>query len=553
MSSFEFTLNVVLNCVPTDSSVEKQLLFDHKAFPATVLDVKAQIQSSYEIPVCCQTLYHGAERLRNDEDLKSHRIRDGETVKVSYSSEADVQQVLGAMPIMSSMVSYITEIQPILSKQEVETEAATELNAQLPLHVKYHVLEDIIECFGERVSDRADANRLLFIDNGGLNYICQLHDLLLKQPLHNTPLPMQLLEDSIVSMFWILSCSSVTSRLLIKPSIIKAIGQSFLRAKINNMGDIELSPNRFADIQQGSGPTQKRVAFKIVFRAMGALCNIAENPDSRMQIACKQEVLDQMVALPSVPFSIFAIRLFPVATLLYLAYSSNTHVHLATPSIMHKMLQACAASTLNLSLVQEQETLLLQYNCIMFFALLVTSSAQLIPLGFKQKIFDFIDEFLKTATPAGIHHCSKENDHTWSTVTPYMVPAYYPYLNPERSCTATSLPLSNNEVMRKLELHCVEMGVFSMQTAVLDSEAMAVILKEGLLDYIICLPWNLPQRSRAKERAHELNAFLSKQLQLQPPPLLTMAKAKLAAMHFGLDRFLKVNSVHELLAEVLPA
>eukprot|EP00731_Ephydatia_muelleri_P001982 Em0001g1982a len=72
---------------------------------------------------------------------------------------------------------------------------------------------------------------------------------------------------------------------------------------------------------------------------------------------------------------------------------------------------------------------------------------------------------------------------------------------------------------------------------------------QGLMDYVICLPSVLPVGSRAQQRAKDLVTMLGKEMHLQPPSLNTMARARLAATHFGLDRVLKAP-VQELLSEV---
>ena len=76
------------------------------------------------------------------------------------------------------------------------------------------------------------------------------------------------------------------------------------------------------------------------------------------------------------------------------------------------------------------------------------------------------------------------------------------------------------------------------------------MVQEKLVDYITCMPWYVPPRSRAQERASELVSRLGQTMQLQPPRLVTMVRAKLAALHFGLEKVLTTFSVHELLSEV---
>lgn len=75
-------------------------------------------------------------------------------------------------------------------------------------------------------------------------------------------------------------------------------------------------------------------------------------------------------------------------------------------------------------------------------------------------------------------------------------------------------------------------------------------MEEGLLDYVVSMPWIFPAHWKEREDAHSLVNFLSQHMQLQPPSLINLTKARLASMHFGLERVLKTGSVHEMLLEV---
>lgn len=73
-----------------------------------------------------------------------------------------------------------------------------------------------------------------------------------------------------------------------------------------------------------------------------------------------------------------------------------------------------------------------------------------------------------------------------------------------------------------------------------------MLIREGMVNYITCLPWCLAQGSRAHLQACELVSHLREDTQLQPPSLLNIAKAKLAFMHYGLKKMLDMHSIHDL-------
>ena len=190
----------------------------------------------------------------------------------------------------------------------------------------------------------------------------------------------------------------------------------------------------------------------------------------------------------------------------------------------------------------------------MFYSQLLTSSPQLFSLKQKSTLAQFISNFLDEATPKQIRDHEVKNGYKWSTVTPFVKLAYYPRFNRElsmeihRDTASTDAQDSMTVNLNMLAVHCIEMGVFSMQNVLHDEETRDVLVCEGLVDYIVCMPWNVPQESRVQQRATELVTFLSQHIQLQPPSLVSVTKARLASLHFGLERVLNTLSVHDLLS-----
>lgn len=103
-----------------------------------------------------------------------------------------------------------------------------------------------------------------------------------------------------------------------------------------------------------------------------------------------------------------------------------------------------------------------------------------------------------------------------------------------------------------MENVCVEVGLFSLNCILLkNEEGMSLLERDGLVDYIICLPWCVPGGERLKERASEIVSVVrSARPKLQPPSLLTLTKVKLASYLFGLEKVIATDSVHELIRSV---
>ena len=134
---------------------------------------------------------------------------------------------------------------------------------------------------------------------------------------------------------------------------------------------------------------------------------------------------------------------------------------------------------------------------------------------------------------------------------------YCPDLLPTISLPYSPMDLVNssytdehNLIMKKLEQLCVEIGVLCIQAKIMGENERKSIIAKKLVDYVVCLPWHVTAGSRAHRRACDLVAFMSENMVLQPPSLINIARAKLAATHLGLKKTLKL-SVHEIATELL--
>ena len=96
--------------------------------------------------------------------------------------------------------------------------------------------------------------------------------------------------------------------------------------------------------------------------------------------------------------------------------------------------------------------------------------------------------------------------------------------------------------------HCIQCGIFSMSNMLRSADMRDIFLQEGLMDYLVCLPWLYPQDWPERRQAQQLVAFMGQHVQLQPPSLSNITKAKLAAMYFGLEKVLLAD-VNQLLTE----
>eukprot|EP00731_Ephydatia_muelleri_P001929 Em0001g1929a len=160
------------------------------------------------------------------------------------------------------------------------------------------------------------------------------------------------------------------------------------------------------------------------------------------------------------------------------------------------------------------------------------------------QINELLEQFLSEADANEIHTYEVELGYVQERYIPYLRVAYMPF-----HAKKTVLACGSDPRYRNLQMMCIEAHVLFLQVILIGEQERKKMMDQGLMDYILCLPSVLPAGSRAQKRAKDLVAMLGKEMHLQPPSLISMARARLATTHFGLDRVLKAP-VQELLSEV---
>ena len=114
---------------------------------------------------------------------------------------------------------------------------------------------------------------------------------------------------------------------------------------------------------------------------------------------------------------------------------------------------------------------------------------------------------------------------------------------PQNSMTPSNEP--SKPSISSLQILSIESVLFSLQCVLNNPDSCQSFLAEELNEYVVCVPWHVPQDLR--EKASSFLRVLGTHTQLQPPRLSVLAKTKLAKMHFGLERMIKMSSLYELL------
>jgi hypothetical protein len=156
-------------------------------------------------------------------------------------------------------------------------------------------------------------------------------------------------------------------------------------------------------------------------------------------------------------------------------------------------------------------------------------------------MLDLMSSLLETVPPADLRRYEEKVRVVWGTFLPFIQFLYQPV-------TKKGLELSDrvsNEMRHNVHIHCCNVLLHGLENALGRQLHLEILVKEGLLAYILCLPAVLP--GECQPRARSLVNELGKHRQLQPPSLCTLAKAHIAKTFCGLQPVMEMNSIREFL------
>ena len=155
------------------------------------------------------------------------------------------------------------------------------------------------------------------------------------------------------------------------------------------------------------------------------------------------------------------------------------------------------------------------------------------PSQFIDTVLSQMNKFLSETRPDVIRIYEQEQECVWATLLPYVKLFYLP---PH---------LGMDQQMRDLQCSSERMVLFFLHSKMSRQYSCDILIKEGLVDYVTALPWHVSVESRASAESVVLE--LGGHMTLQPPRLCSIVQAKLAKMHFGLERVVASDSSVDLI------
>lgn len=200
-------------------------------YPKTCLELKKLIEEQVHIPVSLQTLYHHSQIISDTECLQYCHLRTEDIIRVKYIEHALVDEIDLILLIIRRASDFLQKnTARILEKNW----SACFTREVCSIFSEVKKVEKLVkQYFNPHTSASTKANRVYFVDNGGIEttYLLQKH--LASIPWNCMSFEMQCMERVVLSIFWNLSATlGIRCLLLNQSGLINSVCRSITRQKI---------------------------------------------------------------------------------------------------------------------------------------------------------------------------------------------------------------------------------------------------------------------------------------------------------------------------------
>lgn len=523
-----WSFKIIFKCTSTETTEDQVLVLTTP--PQTILAVKEQIEAVFNVPVCSQRLEYESLVMKDADEIGLFHIRSGDTLMVTYKAKAMCDELKIVVDWMQSLYS-------LMERQTLHTDADDQ-QAYNTIMFGYQagIMEDLAyKKFSPWVSPVTQANKLYFLQIGGLEVLMDLYSLILQQTWSELAVEKKYVEYACMIVISNLASSLQYRKMIIQRGILPMCLKSLMRVNLKKGAQVEDDSG-----SQGPKELNDAILHDVIGSVVSILANICEIPEMHLLVAPSPDALHQLVCVSHSP-SYDVLWSHLVATVfLCLAHSPQTHKDLTAPDIMEGLLDVPILR--NSKQIEHMDSVLLEYFTLMYFAQLVLVSPVLMLPHVLQNIIGRMEEFVQSTTPLQLKEYEEQRRFSWSVFFPYVRLAYIPNTphNGELThCAGCTIP---GALLSKAQHLALEIVLYWLRNTLAREMHQELFIREGLLDYIICIPWHVP--ASLKDSAKALVCSISTQVITAPPRLASLAKAKLAKMHFGLDKVIRVYSVH---------
>ena len=194
-------LEVSLTSTSKKSTEKRTLSVDTKAL-GTVLDVKHYIQKQFSVPICVQDFTYESQSFADTTSLKSLCLRSGDTVHVSYPSDANCAAIDEVVAWLHQTIACMKNETPTIHR-DPSVQLETLMKARLSGQSQLLVLDSLPTIgFGSFGEARTRVNKLYFSQLDGISLSVELLTMIQRIPCSIQRPDMRHLEWQCLNVLW---------------------------------------------------------------------------------------------------------------------------------------------------------------------------------------------------------------------------------------------------------------------------------------------------------------------------------------------------------------
>ena len=195
--------------------------------PNTGSELLQILEDVLHIPACLTTLEIQSVIVKAETDLSNFKLRDGDTIKVRYFSQADCPEI---KECIEKMLQLLDDFKRWKEKKIVNVVSCSEARTIGCLQNLWGFH------FSSTSWHKKEANKFYFVSEGGLDVVSQLMDILFTTPSNELPreITRHKIETAMLDILWKLAIDDTFWLPLVQSGAVENCLQALLRVSVSN-------------------------------------------------------------------------------------------------------------------------------------------------------------------------------------------------------------------------------------------------------------------------------------------------------------------------------
>ena len=191
-------LNFQAELIFENSKVAEVQDFTLDSRPATFLDIKKEIEKSFSIPVCVQTLFYQSCKVSDSDNPLSWYVRSGDMFTVHYPAKGDCKRVLKAVDWLNKLTAAVSKLKQGKDRHKEAVSDYKRLTSMEYIEISGDLCRNMIVPWSDKTKH---VNRFYFDSLGGVELVINLYRLIVEARLDNVTLRNSLYLENVFCLF----------------------------------------------------------------------------------------------------------------------------------------------------------------------------------------------------------------------------------------------------------------------------------------------------------------------------------------------------------------